>query len=223
MGIVLSMRTVIENSAFLNDGEHFNRWSMHIFGINPWNKPYSFKARELGFCRTGLCENYVGFECKKCLDSSELPLPIIVKKGDSLVVRLAMAGVEKYAWRTDFSNDFESTDSVIAISQMGQYRVVGYGLGKTYSASSEVLDLRRMAVDDELKIENGELKLYPNPTSGNIYVKDAENKSFRVLDMVGREVKKGVVGMDGLLEIENLVKGVYLVEVEGRRGVVVRE
>ena len=72
--------------------------------------------------------------------------------------------------------------------------------------------------------DEGVLVLYPNPTNRVIYVQGVEGKTFRVLDMVGREVLKGVVGKEGLIELAMLVKGVYVVEIVGvGRGVVVRE
>ena len=98
-------------------------------------------------------------------------------------------------------------------------------------------------VDNKLKIENGELKMkvFPNPTDGKLFIKDSygmtgKDLKIRVLDMLGRVVLVNEIpafaGMTARetgmtkgfeLDISDLNKGVYVVEVEGvGRGMVVK-
>ncbi len=60
------------------------------------------------------------------------------------------------------------------------------------------------------------LDVYPNPSSSNINFKISEAADFRVTDYLGRIVKKGRVRTgENVLDVSDLVSGVYFLTLEG--------
>jgi len=65
------------------------------------------------------------------------------------------------------------------------------------------------------KIQNRDLKIYPNPTNGILYLpQEIQNKEILIYDVKGAMVKKVVKSSINQLDISDLHKGVYFVKIK---------
>jgi uncharacterized protein YjfI (DUF2170 family) len=65
---------------------------------------------------------------------------------------------------------------------------------------------------EELKMENGELKIYPNPTSGQLIIDNGELKieNVAIYDVVGRTVGANLrVCPENTIDVSHLAQGMY--------------
>ncbi|MCL2510526.1 MAG: C25 family cysteine peptidase [Bacteroidales bacterium] len=83
---------------------------------------------------------------------------------------------------------------------------------------------------EQLKIENGELKIYPNPTDGELKIENGELKieNIDIYDIIGRMVANvethGRASLHcGTIDISHLPAGVYFVRIRTENGVTVRK
>lgn len=68
---------------------------------------------------------------------------------------------------------------------------------------------------NDLEITNTRIKYYPNPAKRTIKVSGLKtSQSFVMYDILGKEVLKGVLENDKLIDINELSKGVYLLKTE---------
>ncbi|MDD3859338.1 MAG: T9SS type A sorting domain-containing protein, partial [Bacteroidales bacterium] len=58
----------------------------------------------------------------------------------------------------------------------------------------------------------GSINIYPNPTSGLIYLKNCQNSKYEVLDIVGRVIFEGnIVSSDSYIDIKDFAEGNFFV------------
>jgi len=79
---------------------------------------------------------------------------------------------------------------------------------------------------DEWRIENGELRIYPNPTRGELQVTSYELQvtGIEIFDVMGRIVGQSQIGQSDIaLNIAHLPNGVYFLHIQTENGVVVRK
>jgi outer membrane protein assembly factor BamB len=66
--------------------------------------------------------------------------------------------------------------------------------------------------------ENQEIKVYPNPSSGIVYIQSSsfwQNASVVVTDITGRKISKSEISKDDLaIDLSHLSEGLYLISVE---------
>lgn len=91
-------------------------------------------------------------------------------------------------------------------------------------AAIEFLESRRNVLSSKNSISAPlEIKIYPNPASNYISVRNSENKdiSFEIFTITGQQVLKGVTSADKRLDISHLPKGNYLINAsDGKRRIV---
>jgi len=83
---------------------------------------------------------------------------------------------------------------------------------------------------DEWRIENGELKIYPNPTSGEIQVTSYELQvtSIEIFDVMGRMVAnvgalRATPLQDGTINISHLPSGIYFIRIQTETGTITQK
>ncbi len=96
---------------------------------------------------------------------------------------------------TIFSNNVFFTNSISS---------TGYELWSLFSASSEI---------SELTIQNGNLTVYPNPTSGIIKTNWNGNHkaTVHIFNLLGEELYSSVIGKE--IDLTHLPKGVYIIKI----------
>ena len=63
----------------------------------------------------------------------------------------------------------------------------------------------------EIKTKNYEVKIYPNPATDKLFVKNVSAKStYSIFDATGRLVSEGSI-VDGEINVSKLVKGTYVI------------
>jgi hypothetical protein len=68
---------------------------------------------------------------------------------------------------------------------------------------------------DELKMGNGQLKIYPNPAFTQLYVKyfSQETVNYTIYSVVGQIIQQGKLQEDSSINIESLASGLYYLKV----------
>jgi hypothetical protein len=63
-------------------------------------------------------------------------------------------------------------------------------------------------------MNTNDIYIYPNPTTGIIYIKGLENKNFTIYDQLGRTVKRFYNQKSNFIDISEFEKGIYYIEME---------
>lgn len=76
-------------------------------------------------------------------------------------------------------------------------------------------------LNDGMAIHENELRVYPNPSQGTIYIRSEEAAGFTVYEMDGRKIKEGTLSGDlGEAQIMDMKAGLYLVVCHLKSGMV---
>ena len=119
------------------------------------------------------------------------------------------------------------------------YVVTHYTTGCVSDSSNHVTETVALGME-ELKMENGKLKIYPNPTSGELRIEiagqarndvqgqarnDNELKieNVEVFDVYGRKILNFPFSTFNSIDVSGLQAGIYFVRIATERGVVVRK
>ncbi|MDB4727997.1 T9SS type A sorting domain-containing protein, partial [Saprospiraceae bacterium] len=157
------------------------------------------------------------------------PIPTVDIGNDTLVCEVAgpfvlNAGSDlMYFWNTG-----EVTQS-IEVTQTGNYEVTvenEFGC----EAEDEILVIVENCVGTTEAILDGDLNIYPNPTSGflNIEMNDFEEGEYKmeVLDLTGRIIENESITVFGdyntSLDLQSLSGGTYLLKIKSENGILVR-
>ena len=78
---------------------------------------------------------------------------------------------------------------------------------------------------EELRIENGELRIYPNPTNGELRIENGELKieNIEIFDVYGRKIFNFQLSTFNSIDVSGLQAGIYFVRIATERGVVMRK
>lgn len=58
-------------------------------------------------------------------------------------------------------------------------------------------------------------KLYPNPTSDYIQISSLSvSKAFTIYDILGAQIKKGVISINEKIDVKNFSKGLYFLKLD---------
>jgi len=69
-----------------------------------------------------------------------------------------------------------------------------------------------------LSDENNEIYVTPNPTTNFVYLSNAKNSNYRVVDLYSKEVKVGICSSDNFqIDLSNLNPGVYIIILADQR------
>ena len=79
----------------------------------------------------------------------------------------------------------------------------------------------------QLKIENGELKIYPNPTNNQLIIENGKQiiSTIEMYDVFGRLLQSKIVNLQSeiVVDVSCLEKGIYFLKVDGKRVRFVKE
>jgi hypothetical protein len=65
-------------------------------------------------------------------------------------------------------------------------------------------------------VNNKNIKIYPNPVSGNLHIEGVEaGVTIELIDVLGRSTKRQFLSAQGTVDVSSLVPGVYVVRVNG--------
>ena len=60
---------------------------------------------------------------------------------------------------------------------------------------------------------NKKLKLFPNPSSEFVQISGlSEPLNYKIINVLGAEIKKGIIGSDEEIDIRNLINGLYFLK-----------
>lgn len=77
------------------------------------------------------------------------------------------------------------------------------------------------AVNNEAEIFAGTI-IYPNPVSKTLFINAKGNKTFSLFDITGHKIKSGNINGKTAINMNNLPKGVYILNIDGRNYKVVK-
>jgi len=76
---------------------------------------------------------------------------------------------------------------------------------------------------DKLIIDNGQLKVYPNPTTGQLTISlpnpsegGAYDAEYVIFSVVGQVLLQGQLGQEGQIDVSNLANGMYFLRIENK-------
>ncbi len=74
----------------------------------------------------------------------------------------------------------------------------------------------------QITADMSNIKLFPNPVQGDfLNVSEAENASYRIINLLGQEVSKGTV-QNGAISVSTLAANIYMLELESKGETVVK-
>ena len=157
---------------------------------------------------------------KLTLTVNSLPnIPIITKNESVLTSTVA----ESYQWYLDNQPIVGATNRTYTYTQNGQYAVeVANEHGCTAKSAEMTIDDVGIA---RWRIDNGQLKIYPNPTTGQLTIENGELiiENVEVYDVVGRKLLsqnspfEGGRGMSEIvIDVSHLPSGVYFLKLNNK-------
>ncbi|MBN1822225.1 MAG: T9SS type A sorting domain-containing protein, partial [Prolixibacteraceae bacterium] len=139
--------------------------------------------------------------------------PVITQDVDTLTSS-ALTGNQWYYENTIISG---ATNQTLVIDKSGNYYVIVTSLEECISSPSNILSAHCSWNDG---IKNYQLKIYPNPTTGEINISglpDGKKIEVSVVNMEGRLIKKQkVTSIDPTINIDNTIPGSYLFIIDGQ-------
>jgi hypothetical protein len=151
------------------------------------------------------------------------PLPVISRSGDVLTSTAA----NSYQWYLDGAAIEGETNQTHTCTQNGDYYVeITDENGCTAQSAVETVTDVGIA---QWKIENGELKVYPNPTRGEIRLTNLDFRltidDIAIYDVVGQLLQSKIVNLQSeiVLDVSHLAKGMYYLKVNNKVVKVVKE
>ena len=122
---------------------------------------------------------------------------------------------EKYLWSDSFTNqnnEFWATD----LGQAGQYKI---WCKVTDSNTCVGVDTITIYTNQYTGVNNGlknQLKIFPNPTSGNLYIISNITSEYSIIDVSGRLVTMGQI-LEGVNSIDlcSFSNGIYFLNISG--------
>jgi hypothetical protein len=68
---------------------------------------------------------------------------------------------------------------------------------------------------NEVKLTIVNLKVYPNPASDYITISGLKTtENYEIYNLIGQKIRKGITTNDESIDIQNLIKGIYLLKLE---------
>jgi len=150
------------------------------------------------------------------------------------IVQNVRGSSSAFCWASCFSNpqspytsspisiDAGSTDSSSFSSHYDAMSNSGRGLFKYMFYADSISDTTTVYIQFDVsstaaveKLTSRELKIYPNPTNRTIYLpQELQNKKILIYDVKGAMVKKVVKNSGNKLDISDLQKGVYFIQIK---------
>ncbi len=163
--------------------------------------------------------NTSGCDSTVTLDLIIAPLDQPIIKTDSFT--LSVSGTYAvYQWLKDGIPVDGANDSIYAVTANGNYQVVvtnEHGCSDT----SDIYPVTNYptGIDDAYK-SAGQIKIYPNPASAMIYIQSLVEVTVQITDISGKVIKEYANATSAY--IGELSKGVYLLHISDRSGVLLK-
>lgn len=108
----------------------------------------------------------------------------------------------------------------------GSFILVYSGSSVTYGRKSYLTKFNDSSFLGVDSVQDGDqdnaFTLYPNPAGNNIFIRSkkygGENFSFKIIDLSGKTVQTGSSKFNERINIQNLIKGNYIIQVETQKG-----
>jgi hypothetical protein len=116
-------------------------------------------------------------------------------------------------------------DGKLTFNTVGDYTVTMTNDAIISSSPAKVIvdiDVQNVSIDE--KMENGEWRIYPNPTDGQLTIMNYELgiTGIEVYDVMGRKVHQQTINHSySVLELDGLPQGIYILKVHLENGDVV--
>jgi hypothetical protein len=186
--------------------------------VVPLASAYFLEIEETGVYRVIVGRNHVG----QCEDSTNTvtitvyPLPVVDITWDFELLH-ATPGHNTYQWQTGGQPIAGATDSTFRPSSDGGYSVTVTdangcsSTSSTYNVTVGVADVAAIAA---------QIKVYPNPSGGRVYVESPVALSLSLYSMDGRVLQSNITA--GYVDVTDYANGVYLLRITGPDGVLIR-
>lgn len=146
------------------------------------------------------------------LTVNSMTKPVVTVNGFVLGVQLRY---NTYQWLLDNSPIAGATDSTYSVSANGNYSVVVTDEAGCVD-TSDVYTVGNYTHIDETSILGHSIELYPNPTTGKIYIKSPVSIEVAVYSLEGKQLLKKQQA--DYLSIDHLSNGVYFLQVRDESG-----
>ena len=95
----------------------------------------------------------------------------------------------------------------------------------TYSSGLVKMSLNNLGLEEVSPVKK--LLIYPNPTKNTITINNIENSfsnfGYKIFDLTGRIIKNGKTNLNEQINIENLINGNYIIQIETEYGKITTE
>lgn len=142
---------------------------------------------------------------------------ITIQNGETIELKANTGGIN-YTWLKDNVIIPNITSNTYLVSESGDYKVI-----VNYSNScDDTSNVVNITVENLSTFENlnDTATIYPNPANNFIIVKTSqkENMTFQIFDLSGKLVKTGKSKSNEKIDVQNLQKGYYILQVETQDG-----
>lgn len=136
----------------------------------------------------------------------------LVCKGS--VLTLTAGGASSYAWSSSAGSSTASVVSLTpAINTIYTYSVTGTDVNGCQGTASINVRVELCSGIAEHNLSEG-FSVYPNPSNGMINVKAQAGASLSLINLLGQTVTSAVVPESGLMQLQGLAQGAYIVRCE---------
>ncbi len=150
--------------------------------------------------------------------------PTFVQHNDTLI----SSSKNDNQWYRNDTLLLNDTSQYLIISILGNYYVEINNEANGCSTSSDTVDITSLTGINQLTVDNGQLTVYPNPTSSSVFIKinspvqDAGDWNLQVTDVLGRTLftMPPLNPLKGTFEIDlsNFAGGIYFISVINKTG-----
>jgi hypothetical protein len=115
------------------------------------------------------------------------------------------------------------TSSITSLTPNTTYYVRAYATNTAGTVYGNEVSFTTPMATSIKTISDAELKVYPNPTSGILYVADSlKNTKFEVFNIAGERVKSGNIN-DNIINLADLKTGIYLIIINNSKYRVIKK
>lgn len=146
----------------------------------------------------------------------------VVCMGFPLNLSVSVSGAASYTFNWQGPSNYSATQQNPLIPSastlnIGVYTVTVFNGGCGDIATVQVLDVLDCTGIDDLGTSHG-LAVYPNPSQGIFTIALPSAATYRVLDLLGREIQRGeLLSGENSLDLQGAEKGAYLVQISDGR------
>jgi len=212
---------------------NFNPSSLIQFGYYCCQEYFSGSLDDVGFWNRALTEQeilalYQG--CQMVITTQPINQNVNISGGSTTFNVASSASNPTYQWQTNLGLGFQNLSNAGQYSGVNTSSLIVSNLNMSNNnqtfrcivsedSCTDTSDIATLTVLDDASIDNvdkREFLIYPNPVKSDLYIQDiTTNEEYQVFNVNGKLILSGKY--QGKINVEELQKGTYFIEVNGQR------